>query len=90
MIYYIVTRVELDDDNRVVHTPIGYVTTEEDAMGFQDTMAPFTDWLTNNETNIDNGIVKPGDYFLENPVVYEIGWVTDNLGTMDINKITLI
>lgn len=71
MIYYHIIKKELNN-GVIIDTPIGYVTSQEDADYINNIHNgnDYNDWINNNVNDLQNGIKFIEDYFNINPIIY--------------------
>lgn len=87
MNYCIVNRIELVD-GEVKHTPVGYVTDENDCntlnSNYESTLG---DWLRNNISGLENGTTLLSEYFNVTPINYNAYQTTTNIDGMGLSLI---
>jgi hypothetical protein len=88
--YIIVNRIELIN-NEVKFTPVGYITSENDAntinTNYENSLGI---WLKNNVTELTNGTKSISEYFALNPIVYSAYQETTNISGMGLSLINNI
>ena len=84
MEYYIIDKLELID-GVLVHTSVGYLTSQEDVDAALEITTQFEDWVDTNKADLENGTLTVADYFN----TYGTSYVCNTV-TTDASNLTLI
>lgn len=88
MKYYIIRKVHVVD-NLVEYTPIGYVSTNDDAQYIHDveSVSSAGQWIYDNIADLKSGGMSPTEFFSIIDHFYISGWETHNVDNMNLSEI---
>ena len=90
MDYCIVNKLEFLN-NKLVYTPIGYLTNMTDCDIINNNFeATFVSWVKTNKSYLEAGIMSISSFFETTPVVYSANHMTtsvEDMGLVEINNI---
>jgi hypothetical protein len=84
MEYYIIDKLELIE-GVLVHTSVGYLTSQEDVDAAPEITTQFEDWVDTNKADLENGTLTVADYFN----AYGSSYLCNTV-TTDSSSLTLI
>lgn len=86
MEYYIIDKLELIN-GELIHTPIGYLTSQTALDSISDKLNTFENWINLNKTDLENGSMGLSDSFQTNNHYYVCNTITNYIDDMGLTEI---
>jgi hypothetical protein len=87
MKYYIIDKLELID-GVLVHTSVGYLTSQEAVDAAPEVTTHFEDWVNNNKADLENGNITLSSHFDTHGKSYVCNTTTTSVNDMGLSEIT--